>query len=82
MHPYGYRIKPIWRRCHPVQRSLANILHHMFREQLYKFWSKLPSENTRNKDAALPADKNSTGQKDQYSVKNLDSEDFHLRLDK
>lgn len=33
-------------------------------------------------DAALPADKNSTGQKDQYSVKNLDSEDFHLRLDK
>ena len=28
----------------------------------------------------LPVDKNSTDQKDQCSVKNLDSEGFHLRL--
>jgi hypothetical protein len=46
------------------------------------FGANYPLENPRIKDAALPADKNSTGQKDQYSVKNLDSEDFHLRLDK
>ncbi len=46
------------------------------------FVANYPLENPRIKDAALPADKNSTGQKDQYSVKNLDSEDFHLRLDK
>ena len=43
--------------------------------------SNYPIESTRG-CIVLPVDKNSTDQKDQCSVKNLDSEDFHLRLKK
>ena len=43
--------------------------------------SNNPIESTRG-CIVLPVDKNSTDQKDQCSVKNLDSEDFHLRLKK
>ena len=53
-----------------------DILHLMFR--------KIHTYRDREKQlcTALPVDKNSYGQKDQCSVKNLDSKDFHLRLRK
>ena len=64
------------------------LLYLMFRKKKKKYIhtqvpkkSNYPIESTRG-CIVLPVDKNSTDQKDQCSVKNLDSEDFHLRLKK
>ena len=62
------------------------LLYLMFRKKTHTHTqvpkkSNYPIESTRG-CIVLPVDKNSTDQKDQCSVKNLDSEDFHLRLKK
>ena len=62
-----------------------DLLYLMFRKE--NTHTQVPKKSNYPIDSTggctvLPVDKNSTGQKDQCSVKNLDFEDFHLRLKK
>ena len=63
----------------------GDLLYLMFRKK--KIHTQVPKKSNYPIESIrgctiLPVDKNSTCQKDQCSVKNLDSKDFHLRLNK
>ena len=63
------------------------LLYLMFRKKNTHTHTQVPKKSNYPIESIrgctiLPVDKNSTGQKDQCSVKNLDFEDFHLRLNK